>query len=114
MKKVFFIVSMSSLFIFAGCGTTAVPAKITPTTTWTTQTTPVWYTMQDVQKHNTANDCRIVIEGKIYNMSNFSSLHSGWPDPIVSVCGKDGTTTFAQHHGTQISLLENYFVANLQ
>ena len=119
MKKLLIIAGMFSLFFVAGCGTTSLP-QVTPTTTTptsTTITTPkasLWYTLQDVQKHNKNNDCWTVVEGKIYDMSDFASLHSGWPDSITSICGKDGTSMFAKQHGTQTALIQQYFVANLK
>jgi cytochrome b involved in lipid metabolism len=54
--------------------------------------------MQDIKKHNTDGDCWTVINGKIFNMSLFSSLHSGGPNPIISVCGKDGTIIYTKQH----------------
>jgi len=126
MKKLLLAASMCSLFIFAGCGsTTSVPTQTTPTQTVTPTPTktvappsttkmPTGYTMQDVQQHNTASDCWTVINWKIYNMSSFASRHSGGANPIISTCGKDGTSVYTKQHGGSASLLQNFFVADLQ
>lgn len=115
MNFFFFIASMCSLFFLAGCASiVSAPVKTVPTTSTSTTTTTSWYTMQDVKQHNTSSNCRTIVEGKIYDMSSFASLHSGWPDSILSVCGKDGTSIFARQHGTQIALLQKYFLSNLQ
>jgi cytochrome b involved in lipid metabolism len=47
-------------------------------------------------------------------MSSFSSRHSGGPNPIVSVCGKDGTAIYAKQHGSDTALIQGFFVATLQ
>jgi cytochrome b involved in lipid metabolism len=70
--------------------------------------------MQEVQQHKTASDCRTVINGKIYDMSAFASRHSGGANPILAVCGKDGTAIYAQQHGTNYSLIQSFFIATLQ
>ena len=132
MKKIAFFASMCSLFVLAGCGSTwSVPAQAVSTTPTVTQTTPPiptpivtptaiattaapsWHTMQDVKQHKTGSDCRTVINGKIYDMSSFASRHSGWANPILSICGKDGSSVYAQQH-YWTALIQNYFVANLQ
>ncbi|MFA7298314.1 MAG: cytochrome b5-like heme/steroid binding domain-containing protein [Candidatus Absconditabacterales bacterium] len=123
MKKIFFIVSICSLFFIAGCGSTSsIPVQAVPTTPTVTQIptvtptptpAPSGYTTQDVKQHNTPNDCRTVINGNIYDMSAFASRHSGGTNPIISICGKDGTSVYTQqHYGA--SLIQNFFVANLQ
>ena len=87
---------------------------VTPKPTPTPAPVSNGYTMQDVQTHNTPSNCWTVINGKIYNMSSFANQHSGGPSSILSVCGKDGTAVYARQHGSNTSLIRNFFVATLQ
>lgn len=130
MKRQLSLLSLCGLLLLAWCDTSNPMRQPLPVATWTqtqTQTvvqTPVvtptpapvsnGYTMQDVKQHNTSSDCWTVINGKIYNMSSFASQHSGGPNPIVSVCGKDGTSVYAKQHWSNTSLIGNFFVATLQ
>eukprot|EP00940_MAST-03C_sp_MAST-3C-sp2_P003418 g3418.t1 len=40
------------------------------------------YTLSDVSKHNKKNDCWIVIDGCVYDITKFLSRHPGGPAPI--------------------------------
>ncbi|MGA9148043.1 MAG: cytochrome b5-like heme/steroid binding domain-containing protein [Candidatus Nanopelagicales bacterium] len=59
------------------------------------------YTLAQVQAHNTAADCWTTISGKVYNLTTWEDQHPGGADRIIAICGKDGTTAFADQHGTQ-------------
>lgn len=63
--------------------------EVAPTTVATT------YSIADVQKHSTKEDCWLAIEGKVYDVSNFamSGKHPGG-DALLQGCGKDATVLF--------------------
>ncbi len=70
-----------------------------PTPTPTPTPTPVPTQPPDPQlvrvaSHNTQNDCWMVIDHKIYNVSDYMTLHPGGKDPLVKYCGKDGTSGY--------------------
>ena len=75
---------------------------------------PSLYTLEEVKKHNTANDCRTVINGKIYNMSSFASRHSWGSQSILATCGKDGSAIYAKQHGSNTSLLQNFLIGKVK
>ena len=83
------------------------PKVVTPpkTTTPTTPTTPVStvkkYTMEQVATHSTPTDCWSAVNGGVYNLTNWITEHPGGQFPIISMCGKDGTTMFLNAHGGQ-------------
>ena len=86
----------------------------TPTPTPTVVTSK--YTMDEVKKRNSANECWSVIDGKVYNLTQWISAHRGGPQAILFLCGKDGTSAFnAQHKGSSSpeSVLATYLLGPL-
>lgn len=59
------------------------------------------FSLSDVAKHNTNNDCWYVINNNVYNVTNYLSVHSGGPQILAQYCGKDATTAynFVKKHG---------------
>ena len=52
------------------------------------------FSMNDVAKHNNQNDCWMVIEGKVYDVTNYIDSHPGGR-VLVNFCGQDGSLAFA-------------------
>jgi len=59
------------------------------------------YSLQEVAQHKDASSCWTVIEGKVYDLSAWIARHPGGERAILSLCGKDGTSTFSGQHGGQ-------------
>ncbi|MFM8620479.1 MAG: cytochrome b5 domain-containing protein, partial [Candidatus Nanopelagicaceae bacterium] len=58
------------------------------------------YTLDQVKARNSATSCWSVIDGYVYDLTNWIASHPGGPAAIRSLCGIDGTTAFlAQHEG---------------
>eukprot|EP00939_MAST-03C_sp_MAST-3C-sp1_P004128 g4128.t1 len=57
--------------------------------------------MSEVEKHDSEDDCWIVIEGKVYNVSKFLDDHPGGPGVITEVAGTDATDPFEDIGHTQ-------------
>lgn len=55
------------------------------------------YSYKEVKKHNTVNDCWIILYDKVYDITNFMEKHSGKYFPL-QVAGKDGTGLFESIH----------------
>lgn len=73
-------------------------------------------TMGEVASHSTEDDCWTVIDGVVYDLTDFiqSGEHPGGDD-VVAACGIDGTDLFTgqaaggrQHSPLASSLLEDY------
>ena len=58
--------------------------------------------MQEVECHNTPEDCWVVINGKVYDLSTFQSTHPGGSDIITGNAGKDVSTLFNEVHPKDI------------
>ncbi len=52
-----------------------------------------------VSKHNTRNDCWIIINSKAYAVSNYLTAHPGGSSVIIPYCGGDATQAFATKNG---------------
>ena len=58
------------------------------------------YTAAQVAKHATAKDCWTSINGQVYNLTTWIKGHPGGSGPILSICGRDGSSAFnSQHQG---------------
>lgn len=55
-------------------------------------------TLSEVKRHNSRQDCWVVLHGKVYDLTKFLSTHPGGPDPILSWAGRDATRTWNLIH----------------
>jgi cytochrome b involved in lipid metabolism len=66
----------------------------------TPSTTSSELTLNKVRENNTASSCWSIINGNVYNLTNWIGSHPGGRSAITSLCGVDGTAAFnAQHRG---------------
>lgn len=79
---------------------TEAPATATIEAPAGSTTTGSAYTLDDVAKHATKDDCWTAIDGVVYDLTKFVSAHPGGDDKIIGLCGKDGTDDFNGQHGS--------------
>jgi cytochrome b involved in lipid metabolism len=60
---------------------------------------PAGYTMEKVRANNSASSCWSVIDGNVYDLTNWIGSHPGGKGYIISLCGKNGTAEFSAKHG---------------
>ena len=60
------------------------------------------YKIEEVAKHNTADDCWLVIESDVYDVTKFLPLHPAGKNVILKHAGKDATEIYNYYHGPQI------------
>ena len=58
--------------------------------------------IHEVEKHNKENDCWIIIDNTIYDVSEFINFHPGGKNIIISFAGKDATNIFKKIHSTNV------------
>eukprot|EP00252_Welwitschia_mirabilis_P013979 TRINITY_DN30988_c0_g1_i1.p1 TRINITY_DN30988_c0_g1~~TRINITY_DN30988_c0_g1_i1.p1 ORF type:complete len:129 (-),score=24.15 TRINITY_DN30988_c0_g1_i1:33-419(-) len=73
------------------------------------------FTATQVAEHNSRNDCWIIINGKVYDVSRYLEEHPGGEDVLLAAAGKDGTDEFedAGHSEDARKLMEDYYVGDI-
>ena len=74
--------------------------KETPTT-MPISVTQTSYSASIVANHATASDCWSIVNGNVYNLTNWISRHPGGTDKILSMCGIDASLAYDTQHNTQ-------------
>jgi Cytochrome b involved in lipid metabolism len=93
MKKIsFYFLLFTFFFVLSACGAAKTPAAVPVAT-------PA-LTMAVVAQHNTADDCWLVINNNIYNVTDYIPNHPGGDQHIIDYCGKDATTAFETKGGS--------------
>eukprot|EP01125_Pyxidicula_operculata_P016241 TRINITY_DN5561_c0_g1_i1.p3 TRINITY_DN5561_c0_g1~~TRINITY_DN5561_c0_g1_i1.p3 ORF type:complete len:297 (-),score=67.38 TRINITY_DN5561_c0_g1_i1:2686-3468(-) len=89
----------------------------TTTSTTTTDTDSiVYFSMEEVKKHNQDGDCWMVIKDKVYNVTKFVDDHPGGYI-ILDGAGKDSTVLFFDqfpHSEDAESQLSNFLIGHLK
>jgi predicted heme/steroid binding protein len=57
------------------------------------------YTLAEVSAHSDAASCWSIIDGQVYDLTEFLDMHPGGKRNILKICGKDGTDMFMGKHG---------------
>ncbi|KAL8161442.1 hypothetical protein V2J09_012931 [Rumex salicifolius] len=71
---------------------------------------PKIYTLEEASKHNTRDDCWVVINGKVYDVTKFLNKHPGGADVFFDVAGKDAKEEFeAAGHGFIPRMMMKFF-----
>jgi cytochrome b involved in lipid metabolism len=76
--------------------------------------------VDEVGKHNRADDCWIIIAGRVYDVTRYLPLHPDGPDSIIPYCGTDATAAFntkggigKPHSPKANNLLARYYLGDL-
>jgi len=67
----------------------------------TASATPAGFTMDQVKANNSSSKCWSVINGSVYDLTNWISSHPGGAGAINSLCGTDGTSAYINQHKGQ-------------
>lgn len=95
---------------------TPIPTP-TPTPTPKATAEPTGYTMEKVKANNNASSCWSLINGNVYDLTNWINSHPGGAGAIRGLCGTDGSAEYlAQHKGQSNpgSRLASYLLGPLQ
>ena len=63
--------------------------------------TSITLSLTEIQKHNSAKDCWVIISNNVYDVTSYMGLHPGGAVNISSFCGQDMTRAFLnQRHSS--------------
>lgn len=62
------------------------------------------YTAEEVAKHNTKDDCWVIVEGKVLDVTSFLEDHPGGAKAILLYAGRDATEEFLMLHDPKVRL----------
>lgn len=88
------------------CSDKEKPPVASPSTTRMEEKTGLEFSREEVKKHNVKEDCWLIIENKVYNVTDFVSSHPGGELLILDVAGRDVTDPFLANHS--IRVVEKY------
>jgi len=72
--------------------------------------TKKYISKEELQKHKQRGDLWISIQGKIYNVSDWSKEHPGGESPLLHLAGQDVTDAFVAYHpGSAWQYLNKFF-----
>ncbi|XP_010413956.1 PREDICTED: cytochrome b5-like [Camelina sativa] len=73
------------------------------------------FTLSQVSEHNQPQDCWLVMNGKVYNVTKFLEDHPGGDDVLLSSTGKDATDDFEDvgHSESAREMMEQYYVGEI-
>ena len=71
------------------------------------------YSWEEIQKHSSEDDAWVVVNGNVYDVTSFASIHPGGKEFIVQHAGQNVTDLIKQedvhiHSEAAYSLLEAY------
>ena len=74
------------------------------------------YSKEEVIKHNTIDDCWLIVDNKVYDVTPFIKLHPGGSELLMSRAGEDASSYFTMKHGLDKRVnkfLEKYYIGDL-
>jgi len=78
------------------------------------QINPDSFTLTEISKHNLKNDCYLIINNNVYDVSSYINYHPAGSRTITSRCGKEVTGIFARIHSNRAwDLLKRYKIGTI-
>lgn len=96
-------------------GSSAVPAEVVTVAPPASANGARIISMEEVEKHDTAESAWFVYEGRVYDATPFLKEHPGGADSILLVAGTDATDEFNAIHSTRAKkMLMDYYIGDLE
>lgn len=78
------------------------------------------YSVEEVSTHATPDDCWLIVNARVYDVTDYLRLHPGGQRTITKWCGKESTTAFVtedgrgEHSPAAWNDLEHYLVGQTE
>eukprot|EP01104_Vermistella_antarctica_P004146 TRINITY_DN14652_c0_g1_i1.p1 TRINITY_DN14652_c0_g1~~TRINITY_DN14652_c0_g1_i1.p1 ORF type:complete len:221 (+),score=64.71 TRINITY_DN14652_c0_g1_i1:68-664(+) len=74
------------------------------------------YTEREVEKHNHKDDCWVVFNGRVFDVTEWLESHPGGAEMILEGAGKDITESFEsiEHSEVAHDMLEHFYIGRVQ
>ncbi len=82
----------------ASASASATPAASTAAPSASASATTATFTLAQVAQHSTATDCWTVVDGKVYDLTEWVGRHPGGTRAVTGMCGVDATAAFQRAH----------------
>jgi len=69
-----------------------------------------YYTMEEVARHNKADDCWLVAHGRVYDVTSFVALHPAGATAILRHAGAESTRDFDFHSSGARNMWKEYII----
>ncbi|KAH6760455.1 cytochrome B5 isoform E [Perilla frutescens var. hirtella] len=73
------------------------------------------HVFEEVLKHNKLEDCWIIVNGKVYDVTPFMAEHPGGDEVILSSTGKDATSDYEEvgHSDSAREMMDKYYIGDI-
>eukprot|EP00854_Cymbomonas_tetramitiformis_P014435 gene14435-17064_t len=74
------------------------------------------YSLEEVAKHTTQEDCWLVVDGKVYDTTQYLEDHPGGVDVMLESSGRDATEDFEDvgHSKNAKKIMEKYYIGEFE
>ncbi|MBW3003806.1 cytochrome b5 domain-containing protein [Candidatus Woesearchaeota archaeon] len=111
MKTIVIMATLTAILLILGCQPATTEDETTPAQT---------FSIEQISHHSTADDCWLLIDGKVYEVTEFIPSHPGG-QALLQGCGSDATELYetrpmgsGEPHSTRArDLLKNYYIGDL-
>jgi cytochrome b involved in lipid metabolism/uncharacterized membrane protein len=79
-------------------GSLSAGGPAVPTATAAAAAPTARYTRATVSRHNRVTDCWSIVNGKVYDLTQWVSRHPGGQEAIAEMCGTNGAGEFLERH----------------
>lgn len=115
-----FVLATATIISLLRVGRTETPQYNTTTPKEEPSTVGKLWSVTEIARHNTTSDCWIIVEDKVYDVTQYIPFHPGGSQQIINWCGKEASDAFNTkggqgegHSGSAKNQLGKYYIGNV-
>eukprot|EP01114_Cavostelium_apophysatum_P008252 TRINITY_DN20613_c0_g1_i1.p1 TRINITY_DN20613_c0_g1~~TRINITY_DN20613_c0_g1_i1.p1 ORF type:complete len:183 (-),score=10.20 TRINITY_DN20613_c0_g1_i1:175-723(-) len=74
----------------------------------------VLYSKEEIAKHNKPDDCWIILQGKVYDVTSFFPRHPGGTRSLMNFAGKDASANIEFHSSLMMKQAREFYIGDLE